>query len=58
MMMDELNISKETTRQILHEDLGKRKNWAKFVPHRLTDQQKQRRLTSKTAPKRKGVSGY
>jgi hypothetical protein len=46
MMADELNISKETTRQILHEDLQKRKMCAKFVPHRLTDQQKKWRLAS------------
>jgi hypothetical protein len=31
--------------QILHEDLRK-KFCAKFVPHRLTDEQKHRRLTS------------
>jgi transposase len=46
MMSDELNINKETVRQILHEDLRKRKICAKFVPHRLTDEQKERRLTS------------
>jgi hypothetical protein len=34
MMSDELNINKETIRQIL-EDLQKRKLCAKFVPHRL-----------------------
>jgi hypothetical protein len=45
MLSDKLNIN-ETIRQILHEDLGKGKIWAKFVPHRLTDEQKQRRLTS------------
>jgi hypothetical protein len=46
-MEDELNISKETIRQIIHEDLRKRNLYAKFVPHRLTDQQKKRRLTSR-----------
>jgi histone-lysine N-methyltransferase SETMAR len=46
MMSDKLNINKETIRQILHEDLRKRKICAKFVPHSLTDEQKQRRLTS------------
>jgi hypothetical protein len=46
MMLDELNINKETIRQILHEDLRKRKICAKFVPHSLRDEQKQRRLTS------------
>jgi transposase len=46
VMLDELNINKETIRQILHEDLRKRKICAKFVPHSLTDEQKQRRLIS------------
>jgi hypothetical protein len=45
MMSDELNISKETIRQILHEDFRKRV-CVKFVPQRLTDEQKQGRLTS------------
>jgi hypothetical protein len=44
MMSDELNINEETIRQILHNDL--RKICAKFVPHSLKDEQKQRRLTS------------
>jgi transposase len=39
MMLDELNISSETIRQILHEDLRKRKISPKFVPHSLTDEQ-------------------
>jgi transposase len=42
MMLDELNINKETIRQILHEDLRKRKICAKFVSYSLTDEQKQR----------------
>jgi hypothetical protein len=33
-------------RRILHEDLLKRKISAKFVSHRLTEEQKQQRLTS------------
>jgi histone-lysine N-methyltransferase SETMAR len=45
-MLDELNINKETIRQILHDDLRKRKICAKFVPHSLRDEQKQRRLIS------------
>jgi hypothetical protein len=45
-MAVELNINKEAIRQILHEDSQKRKMYAKFTPHRLTDEQKQRRLTS------------
>ena len=35
-----LNIRRETIRTILHEDLGKTKVCAKFVPHTLTDAQK------------------
>jgi transposase len=46
MLSDELNINKETIRQILHEDLRKRKICAKFVPHSITDEHKQRRLKS------------
>ncbi|EGI67316.1 FLJ37770-like protein, partial [Acromyrmex echinatior] len=33
MMEEALNISRETIRTILHEDLGKMKVCAKFVPH-------------------------
>jgi transposase len=46
MMSDEVNIIKEAIHQILHEYLRKRKICAKFVPHSLTDEQKQRRFTS------------
>jgi hypothetical protein len=46
MMSDELNVNKEMIGQILHEDLRQRKISAKFGPHRLTDEQKQRRFTS------------
>jgi hypothetical protein len=45
-MSDELNVNKEKISQILHEDLRQRKVWRKFVPHRLTDEQKQRSFTS------------
>jgi hypothetical protein len=45
MMLDELNIEL-TIRQILIEDSRKRNICTKFVPHSLTDEQKQRRLTS------------
>jgi transposase len=38
MMSNELNISKETILQILHEDLRKRKICAEFIPHSLTDE--------------------
>jgi hypothetical protein len=37
IMADELNISKETIHQILHEDLRKRKMCAKFFPHRRAE---------------------
>jgi histone-lysine N-methyltransferase SETMAR len=46
MMSDGLYINNKTIRLILHEDLRKRKICAKFVPHSLSDEQKQRRLTS------------
>jgi hypothetical protein len=46
MMSDELDINKELIRQTHHEDLRKRKICTKFVPHSLTDEEKQRRLTS------------
>jgi hypothetical protein len=46
MMPDELNINKKTIRQIIPEDLQKRKICTKFVPHSLMDEQKQQRLTS------------
>jgi transposase len=37
MMSVELNTNEEAIRQILHEDLRKRKMCSKFVPHRFTD---------------------
>ncbi|UYV82258.1 hypothetical protein LAZ67_21001480 [Cordylochernes scorpioides] len=40
MMAEVLHINKETIRTILHEDLGKTKVCAKFVPHTLTGEQK------------------
>jgi hypothetical protein len=46
VVADEYNTNKETIRQILQEDSRKRRICAKFVPHRLTDEQKKRRLTS------------
>jgi hypothetical protein len=45
MMADELNINKEMIHQIFHEDLWRRKICAKFIPHRLMDEQKHKRLT-------------
>jgi hypothetical protein len=46
MMSDELNINKKAIRQNLHEDSRKRKICSKFNPHSITDERKQRRLTS------------
>ncbi|GJQ67571.1 hypothetical protein Trydic_g8380 [Trypoxylus dichotomus] len=37
IMKENLNISRETIRIILHEDLGKAKLCAEFIPHALTD---------------------
>jgi len=35
------NINKESVRQILHDDLGMKKVWAKVVPKILTPEQKE-----------------
>jgi len=35
MMLDEFGVNRETIRQILVEDLGKRKVASRFVPHSL-----------------------
>ena len=37
MMADEYGVNRETIRQILVEDLGKRKVASRFVPHALSD---------------------
>jgi hypothetical protein len=42
-----LNISKKMIRRISHEDTRKKEICAKFFPHRLTSEQKQRRLVSR-----------
>ena len=44
MIADHLNIGKETVHRIVTEDLGKRKIWARYVPHALTREQKQERV--------------
>jgi len=41
MIADHLNIGKETVRQIVTKELGKRKICMRFVPHALTIEQKQ-----------------
>jgi len=43
-MADELGISKDTAHPIVLEDLGKRKICSPFVPHKLTDEQKAKRM--------------
>ena len=44
IIVDRLNIGKETVRRIVTEDLGKRKICARFVPRALTTEQKQERV--------------
>ena len=45
-MAEELHIGKDTVRTIVHEDLGMRKICSHFVPHLLTEQQKEKRMES------------
>ena len=44
IMADEFGVNKETIRQILVEDLGKRKVASRFVPHALSDDQRHERV--------------
>ena len=44
MMADEFGVNSETIRQILVEDLGKRKVASQFVPHALSDDQRHERV--------------
>ena len=44
MMADEFGVNRETIRQILMEDLGKRKVASRFVPHALSDDQRHERV--------------
>jgi len=46
MIAESLNIPKTVVSQILEEDLGKRKLYAHFVPHSLTPEQREDRVTS------------
>ena len=39
-----IGISKDTVHIIIREDLGKRKICSRFVPHKLTDEQKAKRI--------------
>jgi len=44
MMADEFGVNREKIRQILVEDLGKRKVASRFVPHALSDDQRHERI--------------
>jgi len=46
MLADEVNISKDTVRKIVVEDLRKRKICSRFVPHTLTPEQKDRGIAA------------
>ena len=46
MIAESLNIPKTIVLRILKEDLGKRKLRARFVPHSLTREQREDRVTS------------
>jgi hypothetical protein len=46
MIAESLNVPKSVVLRILKEDLGKRKLCARFVPHSLTPEQKEDRVTS------------
>jgi hypothetical protein len=43
-MARELNVNKESIRSIITTELGKRKNYAKFMPHSLHEEEKLRQL--------------
>ena len=44
MVADEFGVNRETIRQILVENLGKRKVASRFVPHALSDDQRHERV--------------
>jgi hypothetical protein len=46
MIAESLNIPKTIVLRILKEDLGKQKLCARFVPHSLTPEQRENRVTS------------
>ena len=46
MIAESLNIPKAVVLRILKEDLGKKKLCARFVPHSLSPEQKEDRVTS------------
>jgi len=46
MIAESLNIPKTVALRILKEDLGKRKLYARFLPHSLTPEEREDRVTS------------
>jgi len=52
---EQVNIDRETVREILTEDLDMRKVCAKMVPKELTEEQKQRRIFSYQTNNRVGT---
>lgn len=44
MMAEELGINKNVVHTIVHENLGKRKICSWFMPHKLTDDQKEKQM--------------
>ena len=42
--LEELGISKHPSYTIVRDDLGKRKICSRFLPHKLTDEQKAKRM--------------
>jgi len=46
MIAESMNIPKTVVLRILKEDLGKRKLCARFVPHSVTPEQREDRVTS------------
>ena len=44
LIEEELGISKDTVHTIVRDDLGKGKICSRFVPHKLTDEQKAKRM--------------
>jgi len=46
LMQDQLHIKEETIHYILHKDFGKRMIYLQFVPHSLTEEHKENRITT------------
>ena len=44
LIEEELDISKDTAHTTVHDDLGKREICSRFVRHKLTDEQKAKRM--------------